>query len=82
MNKKQIKRASEILDQIKTVNEMLKGCDNFVIKKFYKMFCAWKTEGGTTHCNMELSSTEMEPIFTAYIDKLKAELKELGYEDD
>jgi len=82
VNRKQIERASEILKQIKGVEEIMNGCDNFIVRKFYKVFCRWETNPGTATCTMNLRNSEMKPIFTAYIDKLKTELKELGYEDD
>jgi len=82
MNRKQIERASEILKQIKEVEEIMNGCDNFIVRKFYRVFYRWETNPGTASGTLKLGNCAMKPIFTAYIDKLKAELRELGYEDD
>jgi len=82
MNRKQIERASEILKRIKEVEEMMNGCDNFeeILQSVLQM--GEKPRNGYMHDGIRQHRSEMKPIFTAYIDKLKAELKELGYEDD
>jgi len=74
MNSEQLKKINELVKQTKECDDILKKCcGDEVLMKFRQ------SDVDITWVN--ISKDTANSIVTAYRDKLKAELKELGYEE-
>ena len=78
MNRKQIERASYLLATIDTAQKVL-GKEEHDGDFYLGNINLYR--GQIDNC-VQIEKDSFELFMTAYIDKLKAELKELGYEDD